>query len=186
MYLSKSKYCQAVQCPKMLWMDRNMPEKFDDSGMDESRFAVGNRVGELAREYFGDYAEIPYARDKTEMIRETGRLFQSGTAVICEASFSFKGKFCSVDILRVFDGCVEIVEVKSSSGDDDETSDDVKEIYLHDMAYQYYVLANCGLNVRSVSLMELNRTYVRHGDLDIQQLFTLTDFPPSLVCIRVS
>ena len=26
LYLSKSKYCRAVQCNKMLWMDKNKPE----------------------------------------------------------------------------------------------------------------------------------------------------------------
>ena len=25
-YLSKSKYCRAKQCNKMLWLDKNMPE----------------------------------------------------------------------------------------------------------------------------------------------------------------
>jgi len=34
MYLSKSRYCSAVQCPKILWMAKNMPEEFDDSVMD--------------------------------------------------------------------------------------------------------------------------------------------------------
>jgi len=34
--------------------------QLDALGIDESRFAVGNRVGELAREYYGDYAEILY------------------------------------------------------------------------------------------------------------------------------
>lgn len=29
MYLSKSKYTQGVQCPKMLWMQKNTPEQFD-------------------------------------------------------------------------------------------------------------------------------------------------------------
>ena len=28
--LSKSRYCSGVQCPKMLWLKKNMPEEFDD------------------------------------------------------------------------------------------------------------------------------------------------------------
>lgn len=34
LHLSKSKYCNAVQCPKMLWLKKNRPEEFDDSVMD--------------------------------------------------------------------------------------------------------------------------------------------------------
>ena len=51
-----------------------MPEQFDDSGMDESQLAVGNRVGDLARGYFGDFTEVAYSKDKSEMIAETERL----------------------------------------------------------------------------------------------------------------
>jgi len=40
MYLSKSKYCKGVQCPKMLWMDKNMPDQFDASVLDESRLTT--------------------------------------------------------------------------------------------------------------------------------------------------
>ena len=34
--LSKSRYCSAVQCPKMLWLKKNKPEEFDDSVMNET------------------------------------------------------------------------------------------------------------------------------------------------------
>ena len=36
-------------------------------------------------------------------------------------------RYVLVDILRVFDGYVEIDEVKSSTSDDDENSDDIKD-----------------------------------------------------------
>ena len=36
LYLSKSRYCSAVQCPKMLWLKKNMPEAFDDSVVNQA------------------------------------------------------------------------------------------------------------------------------------------------------
>ena len=63
MNLSKSKYCKDAQCPKMLWMENNMPEQFDDSVMDENILETDNRVGDLAMGYFGDFAEVPYSCD---------------------------------------------------------------------------------------------------------------------------
>lgn len=34
-YLSKSKYCRASQCNKMLWMDKYKPEVFQQTASDE-------------------------------------------------------------------------------------------------------------------------------------------------------
>ncbi|MDR0905927.1 MAG: DUF2779 domain-containing protein [Oscillospiraceae bacterium] len=167
MNLSKSRYCSAVQCPKILWMQAHKPEEYDDSVMNESILATGNAVGDLAMGYYGDFTEIAYSADKSAMLAATRDALNSGVAVIAEASFAFDGNFCSVDILRNFGDYVEIVEVKSST--------ELKPIYLHDMAYQSYVLQQCGLNVRRVSLMHINNQYVRQGELDLQQLFAVED-----------
>lgn len=51
MYLSKSKYTQGIQCPKMLWMQKNMPEQFDCSVMNNEILKTGNKVGDRAMGY---------------------------------------------------------------------------------------------------------------------------------------
>jgi len=43
------------------------------------------------------------------------------------------------------------------------------------MAYQAYVLANCGLDIAKTSIMCLNKDYSRKGNLNLQELFVLTD-----------
>ena len=48
MYLSKSKYVRGLQCPKMLWMDKYMPEQAPENPNLEAIFATGNMVGDLA------------------------------------------------------------------------------------------------------------------------------------------
>ncbi len=40
--LSKSRYCSGVQCPKMLWLKKNMPEEFDNSVINDAVMATGN------------------------------------------------------------------------------------------------------------------------------------------------
>lgn len=167
MYLSKSKYCRGVQCNKMLWMDAHMPEEADDSCINQAVFDTGNAVGDLAMAYFGKYTEVQYQKDKTLMISETQTLLKSGAENICEASFSYKGNFCSVDILRCYPDGVDLVEVKSST--------EVHDIYIDDMSYQLYVLSGCGLNVKHVYNLHLNSGYVRRGNLNLQELFTLVD-----------
>ena len=180
MYLSKSRYMAGLQCPKILWMKRNMPEAFDDSVLDKATLAAGHEVGALAMGYFGDFTEVPFSKNVGEMVSETQRLLAGGTEIIAEASFMYDRNFCSVDILRVMDdGSFEIVEAKSSSNveGEDGYGDDRKSAarYLDDLAYQFYVVENAGYKVRAAFLMQLNKHYERQGDLDIERLFVFTD-----------
>ena len=174
MNLSKSKYVTGMKCPKILWMDNNMPEQ--KVKQDDSRMIIGNMVGDVAKGYFGEYSEVPIDyKNMAGMIDETQRLLDSDTEVIAEASFSYEGNFCSVDLLRKVDDGYEIFEAKSSSETADSNPRSIEQKYLDDMAYQYYMLTNCGLNIKRVSLMVLNKKYVRCGKLDLQQLFVLID-----------
>ena len=165
--LSKSKYCCGIQCPKMLWLHCYRPEEFDRSVMNEGILKTGNEVGDLAMGLFGGFTEVPYG-DLSEMIKTTEELIRQGTPLICEASFSYDGCFCSVDILKLIDkNTVELYEVKSSTS--------LSDIYIHDVSYQTYVLTQLGFHVRRACLVHLNRAYVRHGALDLSQLFTIED-----------
>lgn len=168
MNLSKSRYTRGVQCPKMMWMDAHMPEQFDDSVMNQAVLASGNEVGDLAMGYFGPYVEIPFdAHDFEGMARLTRELMTSEQRVICEATFEHDGNVCMVDILRVEEDGVHLVEVKSSTH--------VHDIYLHDMAYQCWLLGQCGYVVKGASLMHVDSGYVRSGELDLLRLFKLVD-----------
>ncbi len=171
--LSKSRYTKAIQCPKMLWMDQHLPELFDASVMNQSILDSGSMLGDKAMGYYGPFVEVPFCEtSKQAMLENTARFVEDalqgkGPRNIAEASFAYEGNFCSVDILRVEDDGVHLVEVKSSTH--------MRDIYKHDMAFQCWVLTQCGLKVKTVSLMHVNGSYVRQGELDIQQLFTAQD-----------
>lgn len=168
MNLSKSRYTRGVQCPKMLWMEAHMPDQFDDSVLNQSVLAVGNDVGDLAMGYFGPYVEVPFdAHDFAGMAHLTRQLIEEGEHVICEATFERDGNLCMVDILLVEPDGMRLVEVKSATS--------VHDIYLHDMAYQCWLLEECGYHVKSASLMHVDSSYVREGALDLQGLFKLED-----------
>ncbi len=165
--LSKSLYCSGVQCPKMLWLRKHRPELFDDSVMDQAVLDTGSEVGDLAMGLFGDFTEVPYG-DLSGMILETERLLAAGTGIIAEASFSYEGLFCSVDILKnCCGGEVELYEVKSSTS--------VHDIYYHDVAYQMYVLESLGYDVVRACLVHINREYVRGKELELDKVFTVED-----------
>ena len=165
-YLSKSKYCQCVQCENILWLNKYKSER----AVAESNDAVlenGRKVGELAKGLFGDYQDIPYDKDITLRVQKTEELLQNKPNIITEASFTYDNNFCSVDILKNDVDGVEIYEVKSST--------EIKDIYLDDVAYQYFVLTNLGLNVKNASVVYINNEYVRGKELDIGQLFNIED-----------
>lgn len=168
-FLTKSKYCKGVQCPKILWMDKFNPIISEDKN-DGSALEEGRRVGELAKGLFGDYVDVPYNENITVRAENTEKLLQSSLNVITEASFIYDNNFCSVDILKNDSEGVEIYEVKSTSNIEKRY-----DIYLQDVAYQYFVLSNLGLNVKRACLVYLNKEYRRHGELDVIQLFKIKD-----------
>lgn len=172
LYLSKSKYCSLWQCPKILWMNKYKSEELvlDSSAL--ARMEAGNEVGDLAMGLFGDYVEVTAYKGERlnlqKMIADTKAEMDKGTPVICEASFEFDGLYCAVDILCKEENGWAILEVKSSTKSD-------KEIYIADIAYQKYVLQNCGVNVTGTYLICIDSNYVLDGDLDINRLFKVTD-----------
>ena len=177
LYLSKSKYCGLWQCPKIAWLRKYKPDEvtIDESVL--SRMGNGNIVGDLAMGLFGDFVEVTsYDGDKLDlsaMISKTNDEMRKGTQVICEASFDYNGLYCAVDILRKENDGWVIYEVKSSTNDH-------KEVYLADIAYQKYVLENCGVNVKGTYLITIDNSYVFDGVLDIHKLFKITDVSPLL------
>ena len=166
MNLSKSRYCKGIQCPKILWLDKNKPEVATEQNLD-AIMATGTEVGDLAMGYFGDFVEVPFSLNKEEMTAATKILIEQGNENIAEASFYEDGLFCSVDILHKNQDGYDIVEVKSSTH--------VTDIYLEDMAFQYYVVTKAGIKVNRVYNLHINNKYVRHGALDLKELFVLED-----------
>lgn len=170
--LSKSKYCAFVQCPRNLWLKTYKPELATPDASIEARMEAGNEIGDLAMQLFGEFVEVTAYKadgrmDLSAMISRTNALILQEQPVICEASFSYNGNYCAVDILKREGNGYAIYEVKSSTH--------VNEIYAVDVSYQKYVLEHCGINVTGTYLVCLNSDYVFDGVLDIHKLFKIVD-----------
>ena len=70
-HFSKSRYCNCIQCPKILWLKEHLPEEFDDSTMNQAVLSTGNDVGDLAMGLFGEYTEVPFTEKLGDMIPAT-------------------------------------------------------------------------------------------------------------------
>lgn len=178
--LSKSRYTLFCQCPKTLWLRTYKPDEATvDAGV-EARFESGNEVGDLAMGLFGPFVEVTVKRkdgslDLAAMVEKTKEEMERGTDVICEASFTFEKNYCAVDILRKTKNGWAIYEVKSSSFPEFDGQEAKLEKYAPDIAYQKWVLEQCGINVTDTYLVCLNSDYVRQGELNLQQLFVTID-----------
>jgi len=167
MNLSKSKYCQGIQCKKILWLNKYKPEERTELNNDNI-LENGTKVGEIAKYLFGEYVNIDFNTNLSEMLKDTQDVINNNiNVVITEASFNYESNFCSVDILIKKDNNYEIYEVKSST--------ELKDIYLDDISYQRYVLTNLGYNVTKTSIIHIDSKYIRNGELELDKLFTIED-----------
>jgi len=178
--LSKSKYTLFRQCGKALWLQTYKPEEAVIDDALKARFEAGNEVGDLAMGLFGAYEEVTtIVDDKLDlktMIEKTQDCLARGVENIAEASFTYDGNYCAVDILHKTADGYAIYEVKSSSGNLEEDKKDKELVkYARDIAYQKYVLTKCGINVTGTYLVRLNNQYVLDGALDIQNLFYINN-----------
>ena len=90
-----------------------------------------------------------------------------------EAAFSGNRLYCRVDILNPSGGdSWDIVEVKSTN--------DVKDEQLHDVAFQRHCCQLNGVKINHCHILHLNREYVKHGDVDPNQLFVTEDVTDKL------
>ena len=176
MNLSKSRYCRALQCMKMLWLEQNKPDAatvVDNSAILEQ----GNQVHEVARYLFGEHINIEYTDNLSEMVKDTYRTIESyKDVIITEASFNYENNFCSVDILVKNNNNYEIYEVKSST--------DLEEVYINDASYQYYVLTSLGFKVTKCTVVIIDRNYERHGPLELDKLFKKIDITNEVINLK--
>jgi len=169
MSFSKSLYTRAIQCPKSLWLKKYKPEVLTPPDASaQAVFDTGRGVGELACELFPHGVEVEFNRDYAQMVKTTVRLLEEGVQNIYEATFVYDGILVMVDVLHVGeDGFVSFYEVKSSTA--------VKEIYLHDVSVQYYVLHGLGLKVKDAHVIHIDSSYVRGEELELEKLFCIVD-----------
>lgn len=93
--LSKSRYTQFCQCPKLLWLNIYKPNEAPDDEALKARFEQGNKVGDLAMQLFGNYTEAHAEKpdgslDLGKMVEQTRQWMEEGVESIAEASFTYE------------------------------------------------------------------------------------------------
>ncbi|MGN0465794.1 MAG: DUF2779 domain-containing protein [Lachnospiraceae bacterium] len=165
--MTKTEYTRGFQCPKMLWLDKNMPEaavKVEDP----SRKRIWDATEKAARQYFGSCVEVSRYMTEEEMLRQTREFLEAGESKIANATFCYDGAFCTVDMFIIREDKIYIIDIHPSTK--------TKVRYYDTMAYEYYVLSNAtGKEIEKLFYMHINGKYIREKELDLDKLFLLED-----------
>ena len=168
MTLSKSQYIKGLQCHKYLWLYKHRPELREAADeAQESLFAAGIGIGELAQDLFPGGVEIVFEENNfSGMLEKTKRLIESGTDIIYEATFSEGGVFAMTDILVRNGDAWDMYEVKGSTK--------VKSVHVDDASVQWFSLSSV-IRLNRAFIVHIDNTYSRNGDLEINKLFAVED-----------
>jgi predicted RecB family nuclease len=168
-----------VQCLKRLYLLVHSPELGrGKTPADFALFDQGRQVGKLAQQLFPGGVEVRTGNPE-EAIRITQELIANPRIpAIYEAAFENEGVLVRVDILhRRKDGRWRLIEVKSSAS--------MKEEHLEDVAIQYRVVSNCGLDVASCHLATVNRQYLfPGGDIDSWRFFRIRNLTRKVLALQ--
>ncbi|HSH66476.1 MAG TPA: DUF2779 domain-containing protein [Bacteroidia bacterium] len=166
--MSKSTFLRGLQCLKSLYLYKNFIQLRDHPSTEQKAiFNRGNKVGLLAQHFFPGGVDATPARrsDSIAAVARTKELLEKGAEIIYEAAFQYNGVLAILDILVKSDGVWKAYEVKSSTK--------IANVYILDASLQYWVITNSGLMLSDFSLMIINNQYVRKGEVNIQELFTI-------------
>lgn len=179
--LSKTTYMRGRQCPKALFLYKHRRDLLPPvDAQRQAIFDAGTHVGLLAQQLFPGglnlQPESPY--DFGPSVAATQDAIRRGERVLYEAAFVFDDVLAALDILVRTDEGWKAYEVKSSGS--------VKPYHVHDAALQAHVIEGTGLQLADVSIIHINTTYARSGELDIEQLFTVTSIRDKVAAERVT
>jgi len=165
--LTKSNFLNGLVADALLWRMVNDPDSMPEpDDFQREIFESGKVVGILAQQYFKEGIDLSSLEFK-ENIEATQHALDKRQPVF-EAGFIFDRYYVRVDILEPTENNKwNIVEVKSSTK--------VKDIHVHDLTFQKFVLQLCGIEVDKTRVMLLNKHYVRGDVLIVNDLFRLED-----------
>lgn len=170
--ISKSDYVLGIKCPCALWFKKYRKELQPE--INQALFDRGSEIGLLAQNRFPGGTVITAMPWDYEAIYRTQDAIRANEPYIYEATLGTEtGEYCAVDILRNNDdGTWDIIEVKSTTHPHD--------YHIIDASFQRYVFTQCGIKIRKCFIMTLNPEYVRHGNIDLDELFVLHDVTEEL------
>lgn len=171
--LTKTNFIQYLNCPESLWLLKNKPNEYPKGEFSlflEKLIKEGYEVEEYAKLLFPNGINLP----ENSTPQFTQQQLASSNKVFFQPSFLTKEDiFARIDVLeKLFDGSFHIYEIKSDSS--------IKKGKLEDACFQKYVLQECGYSVSKISIIHLNKDYVRQGEINPNELLEIVEVTEQL------
>jgi hypothetical protein len=165
--LSKTDFIQYLNCPESLWLLKNKPDNYPDGEFSlflEKLIKEGYEVEEYAKHLFPNGLNLP----NNGTPQYTSEKINSDAKVFFQPSFiTQKGVFARIDVLeKLENNSWHLYEIKSSTS----IKKDKKHNHLKDACFQKYVLTENGYIISKVSIIHLNKEYVKQGDINVNDL----------------
>lgn len=175
-YISKTDFLNYLTCPGYAWYVRfrrdTLPPN-DDGAL--RRMRDGQQVEQLARQVLPAGVSIQ-AREIYEADSQTRTAMAAGEKVLYQpTALASTHLVARADALIAVEGGWHMIEVKSSSIDPDNVKPTSIKKHLNDLAFQVLAFRQAGIPIVKSSLLLLNRTYQRNGELVPEDLFALVD-----------
>ncbi|MFL1013262.1 DUF2779 domain-containing protein [Flavisericum labens] len=172
MELTKTDFIQYLNCSESLWLLKNKPKDYPSGEFSlflQKLIDEGYEVEEQAKKLFPNAFSI----SEFGTPEDTLRAFAEDNTIFFQAALKTDtGVFARVDILEHLpNNTWHLYEVKSSTS----VKKDKKHNHLKDACFQKYVLEQNGLSVSKVSIIHLNKEYVRQGDINPSELLQITE-----------
>jgi len=151
--LTKTAYLRYLACPQEFWLDHHEPLfsgqepiTLEHEHLRQQGYAVERFVKQMAKFQPDEVIAVDFQRTF-----QTADLEARSDLVVTDKST----------------GEIDLYEIKSAGS--------VKDDHLDDVAFQKLVAERSGSRVRRAHIVTMNGEYVRRGDIDVEQMFVITD-----------
>ncbi|MBR9846276.1 MAG: DUF2779 domain-containing protein [Algicola sp.] len=172
MQLTKTNFIQYLNCPESLWLLKNKEEDYPKGEFSlflEKLIKEGYEVESYAQQLFPNGNKLP---SFTTPEQTTLALSDNNSHYFQPSFETQKGAYAVIDILeKKNDNTWHIYEVKSSNS----IKTDRKHNHVKDSCFQKYVMTECGFTISQVSIIHLNKNYVKQGTIQPTELLEIVD-----------
>lgn len=171
MQITKSEYMMFLKHPAWLWLKKNDKSKLppvDDNT--QAIFDAGNMFEAYAEKLFSDGLRLGFDnyQEYLTLPEATYKAIADGNKTIFQGRFEYEQLTFICDIIQfVGDKHLDLYEIKSSTK--------AKIDHEYDLAFQMVVLESLGYEVRNISVIHVNNSYVRQGAIKKGDLTATTD-----------
>lgn len=175
-YISKTDFLNYLICPGYAWHARHQPDLLpppDEGAL--RRMRDGMNVERLAREVLPPGLMVG-AREIRTADQQTRAAMDRGESVLFQpTALAETGLVARADVLIRMDSGWHLIEIKSSSVDPDKPKPTSTKKHLNDITFQTLAFRQAGIQIAKTSLLMLNRTYRRNGEIRPEDLFVQVD-----------